>query len=154
MSRPFGSFIAASIVAFGTAAKASLLGAKTVMSLAELRVSPRPASVTAVTRVDSTGLLLAAVATGSVAMPENEPLPSAGTAAQPAPNGLAAMSSVVSELELDELRWREARGVVGTGVPTGSEAERKGEAEGSNGAAACESHEVAPCCGLSDTGYS
>src|SRR5690348_15278725 len=104
VSRPFGSFIAASIVAFGTAAKASLLGAKTVMSLAELRVSPRPASVTAVTRVDRTGLLLAAVATGSVAIPENEPLPSAGTAAQPAPKGLPAMSSVVlEEEELDDI---------------------------------------------------
>ena len=90
--------------------------------------------------------MLAAVATGSVAMPENEPLPSAGTAEQPAPNGLPAMSSVVLEEELeDELGADEdegGRGVVGTGVPTGSEAERKGEGEDSNGAAACESHDV------------
>jgi len=50
--------------------------------------------------------LLAAVATGSVAMPEKEPFPSAGTAEQPAPNGLAIMSSDEDdeeELELLEL---------------------------------------------------
>ena len=54
VSRPFGSAIALSRVALSSAAKASLVGAKTVMSLAVLSVSPRPASVTAVTRVDST----------------------------------------------------------------------------------------------------
>lgn len=43
----------------------------------------------AATRVLRSGLWLAAVATGSVAMPWNEPEPSVGTDAQPAPNGLA-----------------------------------------------------------------
>ena len=47
-------------------AKASSVGAKTVMPSASLSVSTRPAAVTAVTRVVSSGLLLAAVATGSV----------------------------------------------------------------------------------------
>ena len=53
-------------------------------------VSTRPAALTAVTRVDSAGLLLAAVATGSCDMPSNEPLPEVGTAAQPAPKGALA----------------------------------------------------------------
>ncbi|GAA4228242.1 hypothetical protein GCM10022254_17890 [Actinomadura meridiana] len=58
--------------------------------MAELRVSTRPAFFTAVTRVDSTGLLDAAVATGSVDMPLKLPLPDAGTAEQPGPNGWSA----------------------------------------------------------------
>src|SRR6187431_1472170 len=95
VSRPSGSAIALSMVALSRAAKASLVGAKTVTSLAVLRVSPRPASPTAVTRVDSRGLLLAAVATGSEAIPENEPAPSAGTAAQPGPNGIDAVSAII-----------------------------------------------------------
>src|SRR5689334_15611718 len=95
VSRPFGSFIAAFSVALGSAAKAELVGAKTVMSLALLRVLTRPAALTAPTSWLSTGLLLAAVATGSVAIPENEPLPSFGTAAQPAPNGVSDIAAVV-----------------------------------------------------------
>ena len=94
--------MALSRVALSMAAKASLVGAKTVMSGVVLRVSPRPASVTAVTSVDRTGLLLAAVATGSLAMPPNEPAPSAGTAAQPGPNGAPAMSVPIdSEAEAE-----------------------------------------------------
>ena len=41
----------------------------------------------------------AAVATGSVAMPSNDPAPSAGTAEQPGPNGSdMVMASVLSEV--------------------------------------------------------
>ena len=43
--------------------------------------------MTAATSVDSAGLLLAAVATGSSVIPVKLPSPSAGTAEQPAPNG-------------------------------------------------------------------
>src|SRR5512139_155808 len=95
VSRPLGSAIALSRVALSSAANASFVGANTVTSLAVLRVSPSPASPTALTRVESTGLLLAAVATGSAAMPANEPAPSAGTAAQPGPNGALAMSELI-----------------------------------------------------------
>src|SRR3954447_6956057 len=56
-------------------------------------VSTRPAALTAVTRVDRAGLLLAAVATGSCDMPSNEPLPEVGTAEQPAPNGAPASAA-------------------------------------------------------------
>ena len=45
------------------------------MSSAVLSVSPSPAAVTAVTRVERTGLFEAAVATGSVAMPSKLPAP-------------------------------------------------------------------------------
>ena len=54
--------------------------------------------MTAVTSVESTGLLLAAVATGSVAMPLNEPLPSLGTAVQATPKGWL-IASVVELLD-------------------------------------------------------
>ena len=40
----------------GIMAKASLVGARRVMSSADARVSARPASVTAVTRVENSGL--------------------------------------------------------------------------------------------------
>src|SRR6476469_7276865 len=93
--------MAAVRVAFGTAANASLVGAKTVMSFAVLSVSTRPAALTAPTSWLRTGLLLAAVATGSVAMPENDPLPLAGTAEHAEPNGAEAIESV--ELDEDEL---------------------------------------------------
>ena len=52
---------------------------------AELSVSTRPAFLTAVTRVDSTGLADAAVATGAVDMPVKLPAPDLGTEAQPGP---------------------------------------------------------------------
>ena len=90
------------MVAGSTLAKASLTGAKTVMSWAEFRVSTRPADLTAPTRVESSGLLLAAVATGSVAMPLKEPLPSFGTAAQPAPNWAFVASMGAEEVMLSE----------------------------------------------------
>jgi hypothetical protein len=48
-------------------------------------------------------LLLAAVATGSVAMPAKDPLPSCGSAEQAGPNGSAAMSLEDEELDEDEL---------------------------------------------------
>src|SRR3954471_19103558 len=73
--------------AAGILLKASFVGANTVMSFAELRESTRPACLTAVTRVDSSGLPDAAVATGTWAMAWKLPLSdgSAGTAAQPDP---------------------------------------------------------------------
>ncbi|CAO0831525.1 hypothetical protein SMICM17S_12531 [Streptomyces microflavus] len=80
----------ASRSAFGILAKASLVGANTVMFSALLRVSTRPAFCTAVTSVESAGLLEAAVATGSFAMPSKLPAPSVGTPAQAGPNGLSA----------------------------------------------------------------
>jgi hypothetical protein len=58
------------------------------MALAELRVSTRPAFLTAVTRVDSTGLADAAVATGAVAIPVKLPAPEEGTAEQPEPKSV------------------------------------------------------------------
>src|ERR1700760_2774265 len=78
----------------GIFANAALSGAKTVMALAEFSVSTRPAFFTAVTRVDSTGLAEAAVATGAVDMPEKLPAPDLGTDAQPVPK-----SVVVAEPE-------------------------------------------------------
>src|SRR6478609_1790455 len=86
-------------VSAGILANASLVGAKTVMAGAEFSVSTRPAALTAVTSVESTGLLLAAVATGSVAIPLNEPLPSFGTAEQATPKGWLIASVVVELLE-------------------------------------------------------
>ncbi len=50
-------------------------------------MSTRPAFFTAVTSVDSSGLLEAAVATGSLAMPSKLPAPSFGTEEQAGPNG-------------------------------------------------------------------
>src|SRR3954454_12264154 len=73
--------------------KASFVGANTVRFWAELSVSTRPAFLTAVTSVDRTGLLEAAVATGSADMPEKLPLPLLGTAEQPAPKGLPGMAA-------------------------------------------------------------
>src|ERR1700753_820786 len=67
------------------------------MFLAEFRVSTRPAFWTAVTRVDSTGLAEAAVATGAVDMPVKLPAPDLGTDAQPEPK------SMVLAPELDRL---------------------------------------------------
>ncbi|GAB2847935.1 hypothetical protein GCM10027176_59320 [Actinoallomurus bryophytorum] len=64
------------------------------MFCAELRVSTRPAFLTAVTSVDRAGLLEAAVATGSADMPEKLPLPLLGTAEQPAPKGLSDIAAL------------------------------------------------------------
>src|SRR3712207_702169 len=73
--------------AAGIFLNASLVGAKTVIAGAVFSESTRPASLTAETSVDSTGLFDAAVATGSWAMPAKLPGSdeSVGTAAQPAP---------------------------------------------------------------------
>ena len=69
----------------GIVANAELSGANTVMPAAEFSVSTSPACLTAVTRVDRTGLADAAVATGAVAMPVKLPAPDLGTEAQPGP---------------------------------------------------------------------
>src|SRR6476619_5746716 len=82
----------------GILANASSVGANTVSASAEFRVSTRPALVTAATRVFSSGLALAAEATGAVAIPLNEPLPEAGTAEQPGPK-VCAPASVAEPLE-------------------------------------------------------
>src|SRR5687767_9309965 len=68
------------------------------MSSVVFSVSPRLAAVTAATRVDSAGLLLAAVATGSSVIPVKLPSPSAGTAEQPAPNGSSDMGCALGSL--------------------------------------------------------
>src|SRR3954452_4785377 len=83
-------------------ANASSVGANTVIASAEFRVSPRPATPTAETRVFSSGLLLAAVATGSVAMPLNEPLPSDGISLQPGPKVSAAALMVSDVVGLED----------------------------------------------------
>src|SRR6478672_13337860 len=57
------------------------------MSGVVLSVSASPAAPTAVTSVERAGLLDAAVATGSSAMPPTLPAPSAGSDAQAGPNG-------------------------------------------------------------------
>src|SRR5690349_22672368 len=74
-------------VSAGILANASLVGANTVRAGALLRVSTRPALVTAATSVDSAGFCEAAVATGSLAMTARLPGPLAGTPAQAGPNG-------------------------------------------------------------------
>src|SRR5687767_11643285 len=68
------------------------------MSSVVFSVSPRLAAVTAATRVDSAGLLLAAVATGSSVIPVKLPSPSAGTAEQPAPKGSSVIGSALGSL--------------------------------------------------------
>jgi hypothetical protein len=80
-------------VALGRAANASLVGANTVIPLALFRVSTRPACLTAVTRVESCGLLEAAVATGSSAMPLRLPGPVDGTAEQAGPKVMPAAAA-------------------------------------------------------------
>src|SRR5688500_11269058 len=84
--------------AFGILPNASLVGAKTVSAGVVFRVSPSFALVTAVTRVLSSGLPDAAVATGTFDMASKLPglLASVGTAAQPAPN--VAMSIAGAEV--------------------------------------------------------
>src|SRR5215217_7638800 len=81
----------------GTASNAGFAGASTVTSSRPLRVSTRLAAVTASTSVDSAGLLLAAVATGSSAMPAKLPSPSAGTAEHPSPNGSPETGSAAED---------------------------------------------------------
>src|SRR5215217_1582555 len=79
----------------GSASNAGLAGASTVMSSVVFSVSPRLAAVTAWTSVDSVGLLLAAVATGSSVIPVKLPSPSVGTAEQPAPKGSSDVGTVL-----------------------------------------------------------
>ena len=90
------------------------------MSSAEFRVSTSSALVTAATRVLSSGLALAAVATGAVAMPLKEPSPVVGMAEQPGPNVSAPASSAIGSLFGTPRRGSEAlvssRGGLGVGV--------------------------------------
>ena len=83
-------------VSAGILSNAELTGVNTVNGPAPFSVSPRLAAVTAATSVDSSGLLLAAVPTGSSAMPLTLPSPSAGTAAQSGPVGpaIAAVGAI------------------------------------------------------------
>src|SRR3954451_5514852 len=71
----------------GILSQAELDGAKTVIAGAVWSESTRPAFLTALTRVDSTGLPEAAVATGTCTMAAKLPGSdeSVGTAEQPAP---------------------------------------------------------------------
>ena len=69
----------------GIAANAWLLGANTVNGPAPLSVSVNPAAWTADATVVRYGLLPAAIATGSSAMPTKEPSPSGGIAAHDGP---------------------------------------------------------------------
>src|SRR4051794_20669771 len=87
-------------VSAGTAWNAGFAGARTVMSCWLFSESTRLAALTAWTSVDRAGLLLAAVATGDVAMPAKLPAPSAGTWAHAAPNGwpMAALLEEAAEL--------------------------------------------------------
>src|SRR5882724_2026946 len=82
-------------VAAGILANAALSGANTVMPLALFSVSTRPAALTAATKVDSTGLADAAVATGTSAIPVKLPAPLVGTAEHAEPNGAALAAAVV-----------------------------------------------------------
>src|SRR5580700_10817780 len=63
------------------------------MPFAAFSVSTRPAFLTAVTRVDSTGLADAAVATGAVAMPVKLPAPVLGTDEHPGPKSDMALAA-------------------------------------------------------------
>src|SRR5699024_6157211 len=97
-----------SMVASSTCSKASSIGAKTVYSPL-LSVSTRSTSgftspETACTSVVSSGLLEAAVATGSCAMPSTEPGPSGLASAyseQPAPTIIPAGSAIASPVSDD-----------------------------------------------------
>ena len=64
----------------GIFSKAAFTGTKIVNGPSLFNVSTSPASVTAVTSVDSSGLLLVAVAAGSSVIPAKVPSPSVGTA--------------------------------------------------------------------------
>ena len=103
----------------GILSNAVLIGAKIVKGPAPLSVSTSPAASTAVTSVDSRGLLLAAVAAGSSAMPSTLPSPSIGTAAQAAPVGPAAIGSDVigSDIIGSEVIGSEPGGAVAAATP-------------------------------------
>src|SRR5580693_365282 len=75
------------------------------MPAAEFSVSTSPACLTAVTRVDSSGLADAAVATGAVAIPVKLPAPDMGTEAQPGPKSdvVDAAAPVAGEDAIGEL---------------------------------------------------
>ena len=94
----------ASRSAVGILANTSLTGAKIVKGPGLLSVSPRSAAVTAATSVDSSGLLLAAVAAGSSAMPSTLPSPLVGSEAHAGPVGsIVAPSDVIGSLVIDSL---------------------------------------------------
>src|SRR5688500_1776669 len=84
----------ASSCSIGIAANASLLGANTVNGPSPLNVSTSPAVWTADARVVKYGLFDAAIATGSSAIPSNDPSPSGGIDAQNGPCGPGGASVV------------------------------------------------------------
>jgi len=92
----------------GILANAALSGANTVMPAAEFSVSTSPACLTAVTRVDSSGLADAAVATGAVAMPVKLPAPDVGTEAQPGPKSDVVDAAAPDAAEDDAIGELEA----------------------------------------------
>src|SRR5215831_14461171 len=94
--------------------KASLSGAKTVMVLAELRVPASPAFITSAASVVISGLWLAAVTTGSMAIPCMLPMPDAGIMPQSVPT--VAAGSVI-DAEGDAARWGAAGAAVRAGLP-------------------------------------
>src|SRR5215831_13487560 len=96
--------------------KASLSGAKTVMVLAELRVPASPAFVTSAASVVVSGLWLAAVTTGSMAIPCMLPMPVAGIMPQSAPT--VAAGSVI-DAEGDAAWWGAAGAAAGAAVRAG-----------------------------------
>ena len=89
-------------VVLGILANAALSGATTVMLLAELSVSTRPAFVAAATSVDSRGLCDAAVPTGAADMPLKLPDPEDGTDEQPGPNGAVAVPALLDGIADDD----------------------------------------------------
>ena len=116
--RAGGSASTRSRSAGGILPNAELDGAKIVNGPSPLSVSVSPAASTAAASVDSCGLLLAAVAAGSSAIPSKLPSPSVGTAAQPGPDVSVAGASAFGA----ERTGRDGE----QGVTVGGDVERRG----------------------------
>src|SRR6266851_9889618 len=94
--------------------KASLSGAKTVMFLAELRVLVSSALLISAASVVISGLWLAAVTTGSMAIPCMLPIPAAGIIPQSVP--MVAADSAMDP-EGDAAAWLEDAGAAPVVLP-------------------------------------